>query len=241
VPTHSLLNSYPTCYKVPKKYALVLSCVDARLLDDLVSFLDHDNLTNRYYHVTLPGASLGLTEKWMDDDPTVPNDDTPDAPEEPQPKKSSECEPCYVFNLGEQFARWRLTFIDQVRAAIILTKGQLSDVYIVQHEDCGAFREFIKKDSSDLPDGKEIKMHKEYAEALIRDITTCFECSYSPKDNHGKVIQKEMPNLHAFYMDLRGKVTHLSTDPEDPADPLHSMRNQPKTPKKKTPPKKKPA
>jgi carbonic anhydrase len=38
---------------------LLLSCMDPRLLDDIVHFMNHDNLSNRYDHVILAGAALG--------------------------------------------------------------------------------------------------------------------------------------------------------------------------------------
>jgi hypothetical protein len=38
---------------------LLLSCMDPRLLDNTVEFMNHDNLTNRYDHVILAGAALG--------------------------------------------------------------------------------------------------------------------------------------------------------------------------------------
>ena len=184
MPTHSLHHSYPESYAPPKKYVLVLSCVDARLLDDLVSFLDHDNLTNRYYHVTLPGTALGLTERWKEDQPEPCDDGERD--------KNSERKPCFVFDLPEQFARWRKTFVDQVNAAIILTKGEITDVYIIQHE-------------------YELQLHKQYAEALVEDIAHRFYSEYNPKDTDDKFAQERLPRLHAFYMDLRGHVKHLST------------------------------
>lgn len=119
MPTCSALaRDYPASkkYPAPKKYVLVLSCVDYRLLDDLVRFLDHDNLTNRYYHVALAGAALGV----------VP------------PPKSAANPPVVAPDY------WRKTFIDHVKATVELTHGQLSDIYIVQHEDCGAFRLFVE-------------------------------------------------------------------------------------------------
>jgi hypothetical protein len=38
---------------------LLLGCIDPRLLDDVVEFMNHDNLCNRYDQVTLAGAALG--------------------------------------------------------------------------------------------------------------------------------------------------------------------------------------
>jgi hypothetical protein len=54
--------TYPTDYVPPRKYVLVISCIDFRLLDDLTRFLDRDNLTNRYYHVAFAGTSLAFRE-----------------------------------------------------------------------------------------------------------------------------------------------------------------------------------
>ena len=44
--------------------ALLLSCMDYRLVDDVVRYMDGRGLTNNYDHVILAGASLGaLTDK----------------------------------------------------------------------------------------------------------------------------------------------------------------------------------
>ena len=40
-------------------HVLLLSCMDPRLLDDTVRFMNHDNLCNRYDHVIMAGAALG--------------------------------------------------------------------------------------------------------------------------------------------------------------------------------------
>jgi hypothetical protein len=53
--THEHDLSYPP----PKGPVLLLSCMDPRLLDDTVEFMNHDNLANRYDHVVLAGAALG--------------------------------------------------------------------------------------------------------------------------------------------------------------------------------------
>lgn len=51
-------RSYPI-YPPARGNVLLLSCMDLRLLDDIVRFMDHDNLTNRYDQFILAGASLG--------------------------------------------------------------------------------------------------------------------------------------------------------------------------------------
>src|SRR5688500_12378539 len=115
----------PVDYAAPKKYVLVVSCVDARLLAELVRFLEHDNLANRYYHVTFAGAALGLTDRVLED---LSGPGNPPA----------------------AFAQWRQMFIDHARATVLLTDGKVSDIYIVQHQDCGAFRVYIDKNSDNM-------------------------------------------------------------------------------------------
>ena len=41
--------------------AMLLSCMDFRLVDDLVKFMDGKGLTNEYDHIVLAGASAGAT------------------------------------------------------------------------------------------------------------------------------------------------------------------------------------
>ncbi|CAO3637508.1 unnamed protein product [Cunninghamella blakesleeana] len=59
-------------YIPPKKDVFLISCMDLRLLDDIVEFMQEDNLTNRYDHFILAGAGLGTHQdnpygpKWKD-------------------------------------------------------------------------------------------------------------------------------------------------------------------------------
>lgn len=43
----------------PRKHVLLLSCMDQRLLDDTVKFMNGLNLHNRYDQLTLAGAAMG--------------------------------------------------------------------------------------------------------------------------------------------------------------------------------------
>lgn len=52
-------HGHDTSYPPPQGPVLLLSCMDPRLLDDTVDFMNHDNLENRYDHVILAGAALG--------------------------------------------------------------------------------------------------------------------------------------------------------------------------------------
>lgn len=52
-------NLLDITYPPPLGHVLLLSCMDPRVLDDTVTFMNHDNLENRYDHVILAGAALG--------------------------------------------------------------------------------------------------------------------------------------------------------------------------------------
>jgi hypothetical protein len=52
-------KNHDRSYTPARGPVLLLSCMDPRLLDDTVEFMNHDNLTNRYDHVILAGAALG--------------------------------------------------------------------------------------------------------------------------------------------------------------------------------------
>jgi carbonic anhydrase len=55
--THNRL--FPT--HIPARdRVMLLSCMDLRLLDNIVSFMNYENLTNRYDQFILAGASLGI-------------------------------------------------------------------------------------------------------------------------------------------------------------------------------------
>jgi hypothetical protein len=189
----SIERKYPNddAYPAPKKYVLVLSCVDYRLLDDLIRFLDHDNLTNRYYHVALAGAALGV----------VPASTSgPHAPAVAVP-------------------HWRETFLAQVRAAVHLTHGALTDIYIVQHEQCGAFLEFVPG-FKELQASEQEQVNEDYARALIEDLRVTFCHNYNARHEgeladappeKARVVQEKPPAVHAFYMDLRGNVRHIDS------------------------------
>ncbi len=42
-------------YPPPRKNVLLLSCMDLRLIDDLVPFMEGDNLSNRYDQLVFAG------------------------------------------------------------------------------------------------------------------------------------------------------------------------------------------
>ena len=54
--TKKSTSKHPT----PRKHVLVLTCMDLRLLDDTVSFMDQYNLANRYDQIVFAGSALGV-------------------------------------------------------------------------------------------------------------------------------------------------------------------------------------
>jgi len=163
---------YPsvTEYRLPKKNILVISCIDLRLTDDLLNFLDFDNLTNRYDHVTLAGTSvtLGATR------------------EEHRELFDKETLEEY-----DSFKHWREYLEDHIQIAINL--HQIEDVYIIEHEDCGAYRVFLE-DSSFETWEEEVACHKKFAVALSQEIQEEYDL-----------------HVHCFMIDIRGNVKLLDT------------------------------
>lgn len=54
-----LPSEHDTSYPAARGPVLLLSCMDPRLMDELLQFMDHDCLTNQYDHLTMAGAALG--------------------------------------------------------------------------------------------------------------------------------------------------------------------------------------
>lgn len=59
MPIVRLPSQHDTSYAPARGPVLLLSCMDLRVLDEIVQFMDHDNLANRYDHVVFAGAALG--------------------------------------------------------------------------------------------------------------------------------------------------------------------------------------
>jgi hypothetical protein len=96
--------------------------MDLRFLDEITGFMNHDNLANRYDHVILAGAAFGALGA---------------------PGGKDEC------GNALEMPHWKETFFNHLFAAIKL--HDISDVYILQHRNCGAFHKFfhITKDFTD--------------------------------------------------------------------------------------------
>ena len=200
MPTSPGLNrQYPQCYPAPRKFGLVIGCVDCRLLDDLVRFLDHDNLTNRYYQATFAGAAIGLSSKAPLAHPRKDASGSPSGP-------------------AIDFAHWRTTLLDHLKLVLRLTGGDLTDVYIIEHADCGAYRVFLNTDYYADPTKprveEERKAHAFYAQALADELAAWYQT------DEAKEVAAELgfgaddapmqaPLVRGFLMNLRGDVEML--------------------------------
>lgn len=60
--TTEMMSRVDAGYPPPRHNVLLLSCMDLRLIDELASFMDRDNLTNRYDHLVFAGAALGVNQ-----------------------------------------------------------------------------------------------------------------------------------------------------------------------------------
>jgi len=139
----SSLN-YPavTEYNLPKKNILVLSCMDLRLTDNLVAFLNFENLQNRYDHFILAGTSLLTTKKYQS---------------------------LYEKGVLAQYGHWDKTLHDHLGLAIQL--HHIHDVYIIEHADCGAYANLLDGKKVDLSTpAKELACHKKFSTELAQTI-----------------------------------------------------------------------
>lgn len=130
-------------YDPPQGNVLLVTCMDLRLLDNIVDFMNHDNLCNRYDHIVFAGAALGaMGVPGGTDDHGRPNE-----------------RPC-----------WHETFRDHLAAAVTL--HSVKDVYILEHRGCGAYSTvFHILNEGDGPE-VELARHADYAarlEAFIKE------------------------------------------------------------------------
>jgi hypothetical protein len=181
-PVLSVLQ-YPSTkdYRLPRKNILVIGCIDLRLTDNLVHFLHFDNLHNRYDHFTLAGASLLCTKQ-------------------PGLFKKGKEDPFIKY---PSLHNAKQVLFDHVRIAKDL--HHIEDVYIVEHEDCGAYEKFLDADKVKMstPD-EERHCHQCFAYELAVELCNTYRL-----------------HVHCFFIDLRGNVELLDTfkAPAAPSEP----------------------
>jgi len=134
-------------YAPPRGNVLLLSCMDLRLTDNIVHFMNHDNLENRYDHVIFAGAALGALG----------------APGAVDGRGRS---------IERKFRGWKRAFFQHLEAAIAL--HQVEDIYILEHRNCGAYSKVFHVchdfDNSPGHQQAEADCHLKYAKWLERKI-----------------------------------------------------------------------
>jgi carbonic anhydrase len=184
----------------PRKHVLLLSCMDARLLDQLVNFMNECNLTNRYDQVVFAGSAMGVMH-------------LSSPPQDGAAAKPSE---------------WRHVFFHHLQVAIDVLHRPIKDIWIVQHRDCGAFEHFHPTHNTpygDDPAEQELeeKHHAEQAFLLAGAIREfCLqqeeqahnqEKQTRSDENRSKAKKRAASwkgiHVRCFLMDLQGEVKHL--------------------------------
>ena len=190
----------------PRKMVFLLTCMDSRLLDDTVSFMNEFNLANRYDHVVFAGAALGVLRL-----------SSPPVTGFPQTAGST----------------WKDVFFHHLQAAIDLLDRQIKDIFILEHRDCGAYQHFHPthhKPYREDPAGQnmEEKHHREQAFLLAKTIRDfCLKQRHAALDEERQATTEAAKTLarkrlaawqgihvKCFLMDLQGEVKHLCEEPE---------------------------
>lgn len=129
-------------YRVPQHNVLLISCMDLRLIDNIVKFMDGDNLTNRYDQFILAGASIGVFA---------------DELIKPDSKRN------------DKFLTWKKSLEDHIDLAVEL--HEIHDIYILEHRGCGAYKKFLGHNGYEpttAGDAAEYKDHKFFSDKLMQ-------------------------------------------------------------------------
>lgn len=169
----------------PRKHVMLLSCMDQRLLDNIVHFMNALNLQNRYDQVIFAGASMGASQLGSPLFPTTPPPTKP---------------PLQI--------PWREVFFDHLVTAIDGLDRPIHDIFLLEHMDCGAYKELH-------PDANVKRLYKESHDAdgwrpfhLAETMSFAAEvvtfCKGQPRRKQWKDIR-----VWSLLMDLRGRVETL--------------------------------
>ncbi|BCA54428.1 hypothetical protein W02_15680 [Nitrospira sp. KM1] len=168
----------------PRKQVLLLSCMDVRLLDNTVGFMNRLNLQNRYDQAIFAGAAMGarlLTS-------------TPDTKEPALP--------------------WKTVFFDHLAAAINLLHRDIKDIFLLEHLDCGAYKYLhpdskVREEYSKARDVSKLeKFHRAEARHFAREVKDFCENQRKNASRASGDAWKDI-RVRCLLMDLTGCVTDL--------------------------------
>jgi hypothetical protein len=169
----------------PTRHVMLLSCMDQRLLDNIVVFMNDLNLQNRYDQVIFAGAAMGAARLQS---PLFP----PTAPT----GKSHPPLP------------WRDVFFDHLVTAIDGLDRPIQDIFLLEHMDCGAYRELhpdqsVKRRYRDCRTAADWRpFHTTEVHAFAQDVVAF--CNGRTRRKHWREMR-----VWSLLMDLRGRVETL--------------------------------
>lgn len=170
----------------PRKHVLLLSCMDTRLLDNTVHFMDSLNLQNRYDHLIFAGAAMGAGHLKSPTD----EDDVELA--------------------------WKHVFFHHLKVAIDDLHREIKDIFLLEHLDCGAYKKLhpktkVKEEyNTETVVARLAKFHRTEAFAFAKVIDAYCQKQAKKKEDWQGI------RVHSLLMDLRGRVTDLDVDETDP-------------------------
>lgn len=170
----------------PRNQVFLLSCMDLRLLDDTVRFMNRLNLQNRYDQLCLAGVSMGAMRL-----PAVEA-----TAGQPQP------------------LTWKSVFFAHLDAAINLLRRDIKDIFLLEHLDCGAYRLLhpdakVRREYEKARDlTKMVKFHREEAHAFAEEIEAFCKAQHKLKAKEGNNAWKDI-RVRCLLIDLIGNVSDL--------------------------------
>ena len=170
----------------PRKHVMLLSCMDQRLLDDTVRFMNELNLHNRYDQVIFAGAAMGASKLST-----------------PLPLKPPASVGCPL--------AWKNVFFDQLAVAIDGLRRPIHDIFLLEHMDCGAYKklypdEDVQKAYAKCRTATEwTPFHKREVLPFAKEVVKF--C----KDRSSEDPWNDM-QVWSLLMDMRGNVVTLGCD-----------------------------
>jgi hypothetical protein len=203
------------------KNVLLVTCMDLRLLDDVVHFMDGENLTNRYDQFISAGASLSLSRPGSDQDDTF-----------------AACRHAFYDHLELAVALHEVKYVYIIEHMNCGAYRYVAEGACVGGEYCGSpewneskeaaaqrrtaaafvaqvegYCRLRQSDPATIPahDGDaRLRPYRAPGDSeTIRQLTDLIQCIYSDRYLRPPSPKDWKLSVQAFRMDLRGKVEHL--------------------------------
>lgn len=194
----------------PRQNVMLLSCMDQRLLDDIVRFMDDLNLQNRYDQVILAGAAMGAAKLAT----PLPQFNPPSVPPPAPP-----CEQAPPF-------QWRHVFFDHLLTAIEGLERPIRDIFLLEHVDCGAYKK-LHPDENTRVEYEKCSHADEWRPFHAKEVTPFAAevvafCNSRPKRELWHDFR-----VWSLLMDLRGEVETLGCLSTESAAPAKRSETRP--------------